>query len=325
VDYLTVFKEKDIDSNSLYSHDDIGVARLFYDIHRDFVRYVVEAKAWYVFGGQRWQKDEGGLRIMELCKAFVQAYAAHAESLCGNDSEDTGGKEFIKYAAKLKNRRRREGILSDAKSIEPVSLSVFDANAFLFNCTNGTLNLRSFTLQPHCAGDFITKLSRVKYDSKAKCPRWDRFVDEIMCGDKDTAQFLQKALGYTLTGDTSLECFFIFYGSTTRNGKSTLTETVAHLMGDYAMTIHPQSLSRRPSSGAAASPDMARLKGARLVNMPEPQKDLELNIALVKQLTGGDTFTGRAFDVRRNGARGLEVIGLTLTLDPQPQENREAA
>jgi putative DNA primase/helicase len=170
VDYLTVFKEKDIDINPLYSHDDIGVARLFYDIHRDCVRYVVEAKAWYVFGGQRWQKDEGGLRIMELCKAFVQAYAAYAESLRGNDSEDTGGKEFIKYAARLKNRRRREGILSDAKSIEPVSLSVFDTNAFLFNCTNGTLNLRSFALQPHSAGDFITKLSRVNTTARLNVP-----------------------------------------------------------------------------------------------------------------------------------------------------------
>lgn len=296
MDYLTLFKEKDIDSNPLYSRDDIGVARLFYDVHRDCVRYVVEAKAWYIFTGQRWQKDGGGLQIMELCKAFVQAYAVHAETLCGDDAEDSGGAEFVKYANKLKSRHRREGILNDAKSIEPVSLSAFDTDSFLFNCTNGTLNLQSFTLQPHRAGDFITKLSRVKYSRAAKCPRWDRFVDEIMCGDKDTALFLQKALGYALTGDTSMECFFILYGSTTRNGKSTLTETVAYLMGDYAMTVQPQTLSRRPSSGAAASPDMARLKGARLVNMPEPEKDLELNVALVKQLTGGDTYTGRSLN-----------------------------
>jgi len=64
-------------------------------------------------------------------------------------------------------------------------------------------------------------------------------------------------------------------------------------MGDYARTIQPQTLSRRPSDGSAASPDIARLKGARLVNMPEPEKGLELNIALIKQLTGGDTYTGR--------------------------------
>ncbi|MDL2327771.1 phage/plasmid primase, P4 family [Ruminococcaceae bacterium OttesenSCG-928-A11] len=96
-----------------------------------------------------------------------------------------------------------------------------------------------------------------------------------------------------LSGDTSLECFFILYGSTTRNGKSTLTETVAHILGDYAKTALPQSLSRRPSDGSAASPDIARLKGARLINVPEPEKAMELNIALIKQLTGGDTYTAR--------------------------------
>jgi putative DNA primase/helicase len=105
--------------------------------------------------------------------------------------------------------------------------------------------------------------------------------------------FLQKALGYALTGDVSNECFFILYGNTTRNGKTTLSETVAFILGDYARTIQPQTLARRSSDGAAASPDIARLKGARLVNMPEPEKGLELNISLVKQLTGGDTFTGR--------------------------------
>jgi putative DNA primase/helicase len=114
-----------------------------------------------------------------------------------------------------------------------------------------------------------------------------------MCGDADTALFLQKALGYALTGDTSLECFYIFHGNTTRNGKSALSETVAHILGEYARTMQPQTLSRRPSDGSSASLGIARLKGARLVNMPEPEKGLELNIALVKQLTGGDTYTGR--------------------------------
>jgi len=114
-----------------------------------------------------------------------------------------------------------------------------------------------------------------------------------MCGDSETARFLQKAFGYCLSGGTNLECFFILYGNTTRNGKSTLSETIAYILGDYARTVQPQTLSRRPNDGATASPDIARLKGARLVNVPEPEKGLELNVALVKQLTGGDTYTGR--------------------------------
>ena len=128
---------------------------------------------------------------------------------------------------------------------------------------------------------------------QARCERWERFIGEVMDGDTDTAVYLQKALGYTLTGLTEYECFFILFGSKSRNGKTTLTETVAHILADYAVTAQPQTFSRRPSDGAAPSPDTARLKGARLVNMPEPEKGMELNTALIKQLTGGDTYTGR--------------------------------
>ena len=119
------------------------------------------------------------------------------------------------------------------------------------------------------------------------------FAKHLMCGDTDTAKFLQKAIGYCLTGGTDLECFFILHGATTRNGKSTLTGTIEYILSDYARSVQPQTLSRRPSDGASPSPDIARLKVARLVNMPEPEKGLELNVALIKQLTGGDTYTGR--------------------------------
>jgi putative DNA primase/helicase len=109
----------------------------------------------------------------------------------------------------------------------------------------------------------------------------------------ETAVYLQKALDYALTGLTEFECFYILYGATTRNGQTTFTETIAHILGDYTCTIQPQTLARRSSDGASPSPDIARLKGSRLVNMPEPKKGLELNIALIKQLTGGDTYAGR--------------------------------
>ena len=279
-----------IEKNEKYPHNDIGIAQLYYDLHCGTICYVIESKSWYIYTGKRWAKDECGLRVMEMCKAFVIALVVHAKSI------DDGGDEskaYIKYVSSFHSRRKREGLLSDAKSIMPKSLAHFDSDRYLFNCQNGTLNLQNFALQPHRAEDFTTKIAGVKYDYAAQCPRWDKFINEIMCDDVDTAAFLQMALGYALTGDTSLECFFIFYGNTTRNGKSTLSETVAHIMGDYARTIQPQTRSRRSPDGASASPDIARLKGARIVNMPEPERGLELNIALIKQLTGGDTYTGR--------------------------------
>lgn len=290
MDYFTLFKEKHIEDNADYPHNDIGVAKLFYDLHSVVICYVVEAKTWYTYTGKRWIKDEGGLWVMERCKDFAQALITYAGSM--DDGSDEG-KAFMKYAAGFHSRRRREGLLSDARSIAPKTLAAFDRDRLLLNCQNGTFSLRNMALRPHAATDYITKMSRAKYDHKTRCPRWERFINEIMCGDGDTAVFLQKAFGYCLPGDTSLECFFILYGNTTRNGKTTLSETVAHILGDYARTVQPQTLSRRPPDGAAPSPDIARLKGARLVNMPEPEKGLELNTALIKQLTGGDTYTGR--------------------------------
>ena len=290
MEYIAIFKDLNINDNPIYPHNDIGIANLFYTLHKRFIRYVLEAKTWYVFDGRRWVKDESGFKAMELCKDFAQNFSKYAE-LADNGTEESIA--FMKYAAGFTGRKRREGLLSDARSIQPMSLSEFDRNKNLLNCLNGTYNLSEMTLKPHNSDDYITKLARVKYIEGAVCERWEQFVSEIMSGDTETEHFLQKALGYCLTGETWLECFFIFHGNTTRNGKSTLSETIAYILTDYARTIQPQTLSRRPSDGSAASPDIARLKGARLVNMPEPEKGLELNVALIKQLTGGDTYTGR--------------------------------
>ncbi|GHU87281.1 hypothetical protein FACS1894202_01310 [Clostridia bacterium] len=276
------------EKSEAYPRNDIGTARLFYDLHRGIIRYVVESKTWYVYDGRVWRKDESGFRTMEMCKTFATAYSDYAVNACSDDSD------FLKYTAKLATRRNRESVLNDAKSIAPMSLSAFDTNKYLLNLQNGTYNLQNFSIQPHRAENYITKMTRVRYDQTARCSRWEKFIDEIMCGDKNTAEFLQKALGYSLTGDTNAcNGFYILYGQSTRNGKSTLTEAIGYILGDYARTVQPQTLAKRSSDGAAPSPDIARLKGARFVCTPEPEKGLELNSALIKQLTGGDTYVGR--------------------------------
>lgn len=153
-------------------------------------------------------------------------------------------KFFIKYTTGLQGRKRRKSILRDACSIAPRSLSDFDSDKLLFNCQNGTLNLSTMTMQPHNSADYLTKLSGVFYDKEAKCSRWEQFISEVMQGDEDTARFLQKSFGYCLSGKTSLECFFILYGSTTRNGKTTACETISTIMGEYARTAQLEILAR---------------------------------------------------------------------------------
>ena len=110
----------------------------------------------------------------------------------------------------------------------------------------------------------------------------------------EKALFLQKSMGYGLTGDTSEECFFMFYGATTRNGKGTLMETYMRLQGDYGRSARPETIAQKPTvNSSGPSEDIARLAGARVVNISEPGKQMVLSASMVKALTGNDKITAR--------------------------------
>ena len=156
MDYLSLFKEKNIISSQEFPHNDIGVAKLFYDLHSAAICYVVEAKTWYIYKGKRWVKDDGGLLVMEKCKDFAQAFISYAKVM---DDGSEAGKAFMKYTAGFHSRRKREGLLSDARSISPKSLSHFDRDKLLFNCQNGTFSLIDMALRPHSAGLYYKNIA----------------------------------------------------------------------------------------------------------------------------------------------------------------------
>ena len=146
----------------------------------------------------------------------------------------------------------------------------------------------------HRPGDLLTKKSPAIYDPQARCPRFNRFVEEICSGDREKARFLQKALGYALSGDTRYECFFILYGATSRNGKGTLCESILKVMGTYGCATSPETIGiKQYTNSHAPTEDIARLAGARFVNISEPDKGLVLNSAQIKSMTGNDTITAR--------------------------------
>lgn len=122
-------------------------------------------------------------------------------------------------------------------------MAEFDQDPLMLNCANGTLFLTSMDFHPHNSEDRLTKISGVKYDPEAKSERWDRFIHEIMSGDEEKAKFLQKAFGYSISGDTRYECLFVLYGATTRNGKGTLCESVLKVLGSYGCTARPETIS----------------------------------------------------------------------------------
>lgn len=234
------------DNNDRYSWNDIGNGNLFADWYKSVARYVPERKQWFVYADGVWKPDTGGLKVMQLCKKLADSLYIYALSI----PDESRKQSYMKHVAKWQSRHNRETILKDAASVYPLPLSRFDADPFLFNCQNGTLNLKTREFRDHSPADFLSMKAGVEYHANARCERWEQFISEIMQGDQDRAAFFQKALGYALTGDTAHECFFILYGVTSRNGKGTSMETFMNLVGDYGRATRPETISMQPNTTA---------------------------------------------------------------------------
>ena len=174
----------------------------------------------------------------------------------------------------------------------PIMPFQLDKHKMAFNVPNGTLSLKSGQLVPAKRDYFITKFSPVEFTDNADCPMWRRFLDDIFGGDRELIRYIQKAVGYSMTGDTSEQCVFFLYG-TGRNGKSTFLDVLREIFGDYVSNIQPETIMVKNSMGNGINSDIARLKGARMVTTVEPNEGVRLNEGLIKQLTGDDAVTAR--------------------------------
>ncbi|MDR1183649.1 MAG: primase C-terminal domain-containing protein [Coriobacteriales bacterium] len=276
--------------SNCYRNSELGWGRLLADVFKERARYVPERSSWFVFDGCRWCHDRGGLMVAELCKSLADALLVYATHI---PDEQRG--DLLKGWIKWQSRRTREIIVKDAASVYPKPLLEFDANPLLLNLTNGTYDLDTLKFREHRAEDFITRIANVAFDPNAECRRWLQFVIEVADGNCDLTDFIQRSLGYSVGGDIREHCLFVFYGPSTRNGKSTLCETLLNVLGEYAVGADPELLGigRKTDGGLRASPDLARLAGARFVNLSEPGISLRFNEAKVKTWTGGDSLQAR--------------------------------
>ncbi len=146
----------------------------------------------------------------------------------------------------------------------------------------------------HSPDMLLSKICSAEYNPAADCREWKKFLLKIMQGDTEKTLYLQKIAGLSLMGNTERETCFILFGSTTRNGKSTFCETIIYLLGDYALTMKPESLAVKQNlDSRQASGDIARLAGCRFCNASEPPKRMLFDTALLKSLLGRDSITAR--------------------------------
>jgi putative DNA primase/helicase len=273
--------------NSEYQFSDLGNAERFLAMHKDRVRYCFTWEKWLSWDGRRWRVDDEA-EIYRLAHETIRQIYVEAS----NAKDDKTRQETAKHALRSEARPRIDNMLECAKPYVSIRPEELDQHPMLFNVANGVIDLMNGELQPHNPNLLITKISEIEYILNAKAPNWEKAIALFTGGDHDLAFFLQKAVGYTLTGCIDEHCLFFLYGLG-QNGKTVFTEVIRKLAGDYAKRIEIDAIMLGRNLGTVANPHVAAMAGARFVLASEIAESRKINESLAKDLTGGDAITAR--------------------------------
>jgi putative DNA primase/helicase len=272
------------------SLNDVGNAERFIAQHHGMVRYIPEWGRWIVWEDMRWVVDSHDLRLMTLAKSTVRDVFLEAAT-----QSDPGVMKAISRHATISHSAPRLKAMLDLVAHDArmcVSTTALDSNPLLLGLANGVLNLKTGRLEANRPELLITRYSGVTHHGQAKCPRFLKFLKKIFRNDRKMIAFIGRVMGYCLTGLTSEQVYFFFFGFGA-NGKSTLLLVMQKLLGpDLAKQTPPETLMAK-TQGTKQSNDLARLLGVRLVIANEVEDGSLLAESQVKQITGGDTVTAR--------------------------------
>ena len=290
-------KRKGIPEAQHLTTDQANAARILNSFGK---RLIVVAGQWYAWTGARWEKDDGEVyryacRLSKLVHKEADEWRAKAASTA--EEKERNGKvadALGKWAQKSEMKSSIEAAVGLAKKMLAVGEDQIDRNPWLLNCTNGTVDLRTGELGEHNPDDFITKLVPLAYDPSVRSGVWDEVLARVTLETgmvtRPLVRFLQRWFGYCATGSTREQAFVVHYGQGS-NGKSTILDTVAEVLGDYAATAAPGLLV---GTGKDRHPtEIADLFGRRMVTSHETGEGGHLKEDTVKQLTGSDKVKAR--------------------------------
>lgn len=276
--------------------------------HRFVKRYgrrfrYVPNMGWYAFTGTHWSLTEGE-RLATLAAAeMAELIHDEASALEQSAGPCAAVKALHRLATRSGNSRTIAGMLSLAEDHLAATIADFDTEPLALNCLNGTIRFFrdekegwNTRLDPHSAGDMISRLAAVRYDPLSEAPLWHKHLKRMM-PDEAMRDYIQRVFGYVSTGLTLEQAFFVLQGRG-GDGKSTTVNTIRRVLGAYASTCDVRTfLASRDASGGGgdrASPALARLAGdVRMVATSEPPRGSFLNEGLVKAATGGAPLAAR--------------------------------
>lgn len=253
-----------------------ALALSFAERHECDLRYVAKWKIWLVWDGKRWKPDDS-LQAFDFSRATCRE-AARGER---KSAREIASAKTVAAVERLAKADRRLAATPDQ----------FDADPWLLNTPSGILDLRTGMLRPQAQTDYLTKVTGIgPAPPRTPCPRFRRFLQEIMGDDDDLVAFLQRAFGYSLTGMVTEHALFFACGKGA-NGKGTLLNTFTRILGDYAAVANAETFT---VSHADRHPtDLAMLRGARFVTVQEVEEGRRWAESKIKALTGGDPITAR--------------------------------
>lgn len=261
------------------------------------------AYGWLEYQDGAWRKDSQ-LAIEQRAQASVRNMYREVSALyrkAGLAQEEQARQDYHARAESLARwvkhshtEHMARSMLALAKPHVAIASSVFDSDPYLFNVANGTLDIRTGTLRPHDARDYLLKQSPIRYEPGATCPQFQAFITQFTQGDSELAGYLQEAFGSGLVGRALTQEWYMLVGSG-NNGKSTLVGIIQAVLGDYAVVMSADSITQSTivKDGASPSPDIARLAGARLAVVSETEQGARIKTALIKEMTGGGSLTAR--------------------------------
>lgn len=281
-------------NNSAYEMDDKSNGMLFAEVFGGVARYNTTTRLYSVYDGIRWIIDNDNLVVEGLSQRLARILCHYAI-----DADRQEKQPYLTHYRKLGQYNTMRTMLLEARNFHSLSEEVFDQNKYLLNVRNGTIDLNTFEFRDHRAEDLLSCVANVEYDPVARCDNWERFVSEVtqhMCDDgtlqddPDKAAYIRRICGYLLIGDCKEDEFYLFYGATTRNGKSTFLSVIGDILGDYAEMIEPDALSQGRKS-SANDEQIADLRGKRFAHVEEPSKQMIFDTGLIKKLTGRSRLT----------------------------------
>ncbi|MCH4514275.1 phage/plasmid primase, P4 family [Staphylococcus haemolyticus] len=271
------------------SYDDTGNADRFIDRYGHLYKHSYITNKFYIYDGQKWKVDDrGAIRklIDEMIESIKNEKVLHSEDV----TEEEAREAFQKYYKKTRGTQSKKNIMNELMHRKTVTPDEFDKDDMLLNVANGYVDLTSRELYKHDINRMFSQIANTDYSEKMQPSVWLDFLNDIFAGDKEVIRYIQKALGYSLTGSTREQIMFILFGKG-RNGKSIFVETIAEILGDYSNNMQAKSLMVKKNDNV--NTDIARLSKARFVTSSEPNEGFRFDEGLIKQITGGDKVTAR--------------------------------